>query len=310
MVRPFLVVPFAISIPQSASDGAFDPAAFRRYMQRAEELGFESAWTNEQILGTMPLFGPVETMTYAAACTERIRLGCSMFILPLYSPVHLAKSLASLDQLSCGRLEIAVGVGGGFRMFSAFDVDPSSLVARFNESLELMKKLWTEETVTFDGRFWQLRDAAMEPKAWQKPHPPIWIGGSAHGAVRRAARVAAGFFGAGSQTTAQFAEQVGVVRDELARIGRRDFQIAKRVYVAVDDDEERGRARMAEALDRLYGYFGIKVLEGAVLGPPEVCITRLREIRDAGAEMILLNPLFDDLEQMERLHADVVKPGL
>jgi len=125
---------FAISIPQSAHDGAFDPAAFRRYMQRAEELGFESAWTNEQMLGTMPLFGPVETMTYAAACTERIRLGCSMLILPLYSPVHLAKSLSSLDQLSRGRLEIAVGVGGGFRMFSAFDVDPSSLVARFNES--------------------------------------------------------------------------------------------------------------------------------------------------------------------------------
>ena len=94
---------YAISIPQFHADGTFDPSAFRAYMHRAEELGFESAWTTEQIIGTMPDLGPIETMTYAAACTERIRLGCSMHILPLYSPLHLAKSLSTLDQLSRGR---------------------------------------------------------------------------------------------------------------------------------------------------------------------------------------------------------------
>src|SRR5216683_2635838 len=169
---------FAISIPQFVSDGQFDPARFRAYMARAEAFGFESAWTLEQTLGTMPFMSPLQTMSYAAACTERIRLGCVVFVTPLHSPVHLTKDLSSLDQLSRGRIEIGVGTGGRHRMFSAFQVDPTSLVARFNEGLRLMKALWTEPRVNFDGRFWQLKDAGMEPKPFQKPHPPIWFGAS------------------------------------------------------------------------------------------------------------------------------------
>src|SRR5947207_14814968 len=128
---------FAISIPQLVGDCAFDPAAFRAYLARAEALGFESAWVQEQILGTVPHIGPIETLTFAAACSERLRLGCAVFVTPLHSPVHLAKSLATLDQLSRGRLEIGVGTGGRFRPFPAFGVDPSSLVARLNDGLRL-----------------------------------------------------------------------------------------------------------------------------------------------------------------------------
>ena len=91
---------FAIAIPQFYADGEFDPASFREYFARAEELGFESAWTQESTLGFGPQLSPVETMTYAAACTERIRLGCVVFVSTLHSPVHLAKSLSTLDQLS------------------------------------------------------------------------------------------------------------------------------------------------------------------------------------------------------------------
>lgn len=296
---------FAISIPQFA-DGDFDPIAFRAYLRRAEELGFESVWTSEQVLGSAPLLGPIETMTFAAACTERVRIGVSMLILPLYSPVHLAKSLASLDQLSRGRLDAGLGLGGGFRMFSAFAVDKSTLVARFNESLDLIERLWTDEQVTFEGRFWQLKDAQMEPKPFQKPRPPIWFGGAAPPALRRAVKRGDAFMGAGSQTTEQFVSQMQVVRDELNSSGRTDFRIAKRVYVTVDDDEDRARERMSAALQRLYGYFGIQVASAAVTGSPSTCVAGLAEVRDAGAEMILLHPLFDELEQIERLHAEVM----
>ena len=198
---------FAVSIPQFRSDGEFDPARFRAYMARAESLGFESAWTLEQTLGAMPFMSPLQTLSYAAGCTERIRLGCVVFVTPLHSPVHLAKDLSTLDQLSRGRIEIGIGTGGRHRMFSAFQVDPTSLVARFNEGLRLMKALWTEPRVNFDGRFWQLKDAAMEPKPFQKPHPPIWFGASHPDALRRAVKHGNGFFGAGSSTTKQFAEQ-------------------------------------------------------------------------------------------------------
>src|SRR5262245_58353147 len=213
-------VRFAISIPQFVADGTFDPAGFRAYLARAEALGFPSAWTGAQVLGSMPHLGPVETMTYAAACTERMRLGCMLLVTPLYSPVHLAKSLATLDQLSRGRIDVGVGTGGRFRMFSAFGVDPGSLVARFTEGLRVMRALWTEPRVTFHGRFWQLDGAAMEPKPFQKPCPPVWFGGSHPAALRRAARLGDGFFGAGSSTTAQFADQVRVVRAALADLGR------------------------------------------------------------------------------------------
>ena len=300
---------FAICIPQFVTDGTFDPARLRAYLARAETLGFDSAWTQEQVLGSMPNLGPIEIMTYAAACTERLRLGCAVFVTPLHSPVHLAKSISTVDQLSRGRLEVGVGTGGRGRMFSAFAVDPNTFVARFVEGLRLMKAMWTEPRVTFKGRFWQLDGAAMEPKPFQKPYPPIWFGGSHPAAVRRAVRHADGFFGAGSQTTGRFAEQVRTLRDALAESGRSaaGFRIAKRVYLAVDDDAARARERIGAALNNLYGYFGLQNIEAvAVSGRPEECVKGLREVAEAGAEMILLNPLFDEAEQMERLAAEVV----
>jgi probable F420-dependent oxidoreductase len=305
-----VAISFAISIPQSFADGTFDPAAFRGYMERAEALGFESAWTSEQMLGSTPLLGPIETMTYAAACTQRLRLGCAVFVSPLYSPVHLAKSVSSLDQLSRGRIEVGVTTGGRFRMFSAFDAEPDSFVARFSEGLALMKALWSQPKVDFDGRFWQLEGASMEPKPFQKPAPPIWIGANHPSSLRRAVRLGDGFIGAGSSTTAQFVEHVQVVRAALAETGRDpgSFRIAKRVYLGVDDDAERARQRVEAALDDRYGYFGLggRLHAVAVSGPPEAVAQGLREVADAGAGLILLDPLLDAAEQMERLAAEVV----
>jgi probable F420-dependent oxidoreductase len=299
---------FAISIPQLFADGTFDPAGFRGYMERAEALGFDSAWSSEQVLGPAPVLSPVETMTYAAACTRGLRLGCAAFVSPLHSPVHLAKSLGTLDQLSRGRIEVGLAIGGRLRMFSAFDADPESFVARFSEGLALMKALWTEPEVDFDGRFWRLRGASMEPKPFQKPWPPVWIGGSHPNALRRAVRLGDGFIGAGSSTTAEFVEHVRVVRAALAETGRdpRGFRIAKRVYLAIDDDPERGWQRVGAALDDRYGGPRGRLAPVAVSGPPEAVVRGLREVAEAGAELILLNPLFDDAEQMERLAAEVL----
>jgi len=301
---------FAISIPQSFADGSFDPTAFRRSMERAEALGFESAWTSEQMLGSTPMLGPIETMAWAAACTQRLRIGCAVFVSPLYSPVHLAKSISTLDQLSRGRIEVGVTTGGRFRQFSAFDAEPDSFVARFTEGLALMKALWSQPKVDFAGRLWQLEGASMEPKPFQKPAPPVWIGANHPNSLRRAVRLGDGFIGAGSSTTAQFVEHVQIVRAALAEAGRDpgSFRIAKRVYLGVDDDAERGRRRVEAALDDRYGFFGLggRLHPVAVSGPPDAVARGLREVADAGAELLLLNPLFDDDEQMERLAAEVI----
>jgi probable F420-dependent oxidoreductase len=299
---------FAIAIPQFYADGEFDPGAFRAYFARAEELGFDSAWTQEGMLGPGPQLGPVEAMTYAAACTQRIRLGCSVFVSTLHSPVHLAKSISALDQLSRGRIEVGFGTGGPHRPFAAFGVDPARYVTRFTEGIALMKALWTEPRVTFDGEFWQLKDAPMEPKPFQKPYPPLWFGGASEPALRRAVRLGDGFFGAGSSPTAAFAEQVQIVRDALAQAARpaADFPIAKRVYFAIDEDAGRARERINAALEAIYGHRVPAIEAAAIAGTAAGCVAELQQVAAAGAELILGTALFDQREQMERLAAEVI----
>ena len=297
---------FAISLPQRFADGTFDPIRLRDYVTRAESLGFHSAWTQEAVLGPAPTLAPLELMAFAAACTERLRLGCAVFVSSLHNPVHLAKGISTLDQLSRGRIEVGMGTGGRGRMFSAFEVDPAHLVGRFTEGLQLMKACWTEPRITFEGRFWQLDGASVEPKPFQKPYPPLWIGGNHPEAVRRALRYGTGFFGAGSSTTAQFAELLQVLRAALAE-GHQDpstFQIAKRVYIVIDDDATRARERVDAGLTQIYGSSSLNAV--AVYGPPSACIAGLREVAEAGAELIQLHPLFDETEQMERLAAEVL----
>jgi len=302
---------FAIAIPQFYADGKFDPAAFREYLARAEELGFDSAWTQESTLGTGPQLSPTEAMTFAAACTERMRLGCVVFVSTLHSPVHLAKSLATLDQLSRGRIEVGVGTGGRGRPFGAFGVDPARYVARFTEGVTLMKALWTEPRVTFDGEFWQLQNAPMEPKPFQKPYPPLWFGCASEPALRRAVRMGDGFFGAGSSPTDRFAEQVQIVRRALAEAGRAagSFPIAKRVYVAIDDDAERARDRTNAALEGIYGHRVPAIEAAAFAGTAADCVREVNQVAAAGAELILFTALFDQREQMEQL-AGAVLPKL
>jgi alkanesulfonate monooxygenase SsuD/methylene tetrahydromethanopterin reductase-like flavin-dependent oxidoreductase (luciferase family) len=173
-----------------------------------------------------------------------------------------------------------------------------------------MKALWTQPSVTFHGTFWQLDNGAMEPKPLQKPHPPIWFGANHPNALRRAVDYGDGFFGAGSTTTAQFAQQVPIVRAALAHTGRdpRTFGIAKRVYICVDDDAERARERVVGGLHQVYAGFNLPHIEQvAVYGTPDDCVRGIREVVEAGAELVLFSPFFDDDgSQMERLASDVV----
>ncbi|HEU5266458.1 MAG TPA: LLM class flavin-dependent oxidoreductase [Jatrophihabitans sp.] len=300
-----------ISIPQ-LDTGTFDALGVRAYLTRAEELGFDSGWVLEQSIGPTPLIAPLELLAYAAACTERLRLGVGVLVSSLHDPLHLAGAVTAVDRLSHGRLEVGVSAGGGFRNFAAFGVDRSTFVGRFSEGLALMKAAWSDEPrVTFAGRFRRLDEVPIQPKPVQRPHPPIWFGANAPASLARAVRHGDGFLGAGSSTTAAFTTQVEVVRQQLAEQGRdpAGFRIGKRVYVAVADDAATARDQVLAGLRRIYG--DMPGIEGVpVFGPPAEVVRGLREVRDAGAEMLLLNPLGgtveEDREQLERIAADVV----
>jgi alkanesulfonate monooxygenase SsuD/methylene tetrahydromethanopterin reductase-like flavin-dependent oxidoreductase (luciferase family) len=306
---------FAIAIPQIYPDGSFSPGDFRCYFTRVEELGvFEGgAWAQEVPLGSSPQLAPLEAMTYAAACTTSLRLGCTVFVTTLHSPVHLAKAIASLDQLSGGRVEVGVGSGGPQRPFGAFGFSGKRYVARFTEGITLMKELWTAPSVTFDGEFFQLSGARMEPKPFQKPYPRLWFGGSAEPAVRRGVRLCDGFFGAGSSTTAAFASQVAVVRGTLTASGRSvgfgpgEFPVAKRVYIAIDSaDGARARERMNAGLAQIYGQRIPAIEAAAVAGTAAECVAGVRAVIDAGAEMILFTPLYDLPGHLEQVAAEII----
>lgn len=302
---------FSIAIPQFDYDG-FDAAGLRAFLARAEELGFEGGWLLEQIIGPAPLLAPLELLAYCAACTERLRLGVAVLVTSLHDPLQLASAATAVDRLSHGRLDIGVAPGGGRRKFAAFGVDQDTFISYFTEGLELMKAAWSDEPrVTFHGRFRDVDDLPISPKPVQRPHPPIWFGGLAPKALARAVRHGDSFMGAGSSTTEAFAGAVTVVRRELEE-QRKDpatFAIGKRVYLMVDDDAAKARERVLAGLDRIYGRMP-GVQDVPVSGTPDEVARGLREVIDAGAQMVLLNPVGIDTgenrEQMERLAAEVI----
>src|SRR5437867_4737262 len=293
-------VRLGVAIPQTILSGAFDARAVVRFLARAEALGFESAWVVEQILGSIRSLEPVTLLTYAAASTERLRLGPAVLLTALRSPVHLAKALATLDHLSGGRLDVGVGLGGNPRIYPAFGLGPERRAARFAESIRVMKQLWTEPRVSFQGEFWRLDNASMEPKPLQRPHPPIWFGAQHPNALRRAIELGDAFMGAGSLGTASFAEEVQLLRRMLEDAGREpaSFPVGKRVYIAVDRDRARAGKRLAEWFGAFYGRPELAA-EVSVWGEPQECVERLSEIVGAGGGCLMLDPVFDALGQRE-----------
>jgi probable F420-dependent oxidoreductase len=296
----------AIAIPQTFRDGPVEPRRIRDLLARAETLGFRSAWVVEQILGSIPSLEPVELLAYAAAVTQQIRLGSAVLLTALRSPVHLAKSLATLDHLSGGRLTVGVGLGANPRIYPAYGLSAERRAARFAEGIRLIKRLWTEPRVTFDGQFWRLADAAIEPKPLQRPHPPIWFGAHHPRALERAVALGDGFMGAGSSTTAGFAEEWKTLVALLEKAGRdpAGFAVGKRVYIAVDPDRERALGRLTAWFGAFYGRPEL-ARQVAVWGSAGECLDGIARVVAAGARLILYHPVWDELEQVEAIAAEI-----
>jgi probable F420-dependent oxidoreductase len=300
-------VPVGIAMPQFFQEGPTDMEMVRQFVVRAEELGFESLWTQEDITGDDPSLEPLTQLSYVAALTQRVRLGVSVMVAPLRNPVQLAKALGSLDQMSHGRLTVGVGIGGRQNMYPAFGLTTDRRARRFVELLDVMKALWTEPQATYEGQFWQLDGVPMEPKPVQKPHPPLWFGGRHPDALRRAVRHGDGWMGAGSSTTATFLECVQQLNTFLEEAGRdpATFPISKRVYLAVDDNEKRAEERITTWFDNRYHNAPLGA-EVSVWGSAAQCAEKLAEIVDGGAQMLMLNPMFDHMEHLEQLTEEVI----
>jgi probable F420-dependent oxidoreductase len=298
-------VRLGVGVPQAFLHSTIDPAGIKTFLQRAEALGFDGLWTQENPLGSMPTLDSLHLLTFAAAHTSRVRLGCAVHLTAVRSPVHLAKSLGTVDHLSGGRLIVGVGLGTP-RIDAAVGIDSATRVARFTEGIRLMKALWTEPMVTYRGEIFQLEQGTMGPKPVQKPHPPVWLGGSHPDALRRAAAIGDGWMGAGGSSTEAFARSVPLVRAALEESGRDpdSFPISKRVFLSVDRRPEVARDEVRRWFGEVYHNPDLTT-EAGVHGTSDQVRAQLEELVALGANHLLLNPVTRYAEQVEAL-AEVV----
>jgi probable F420-dependent oxidoreductase len=297
-------VRLAVELPQIVGDGY--PELLARYAPRAEELGFSGLWTLDSALGShtshTALLDGLHALSYVAAHTSAAKLGIAVLVMPHRVPALLARELASIDCLSGGRLVVGVGLGGSDGGEAGLGVPTDRRARRLAEGVEILRAAWSQDPVAYDGELFRFSGVHLEPKPLQQPGPPVWFGAGKPPALRRAARLGDGWIGAGSSATSDFLEQVPLLRAELEAAGRDPdaFPKSKRVYVAVEEDEGAARERLAPILDGMYGRPGLTD-RVAVCGPPERVAEELRTLLDAGAHELLLHPLYEPLEQLERL---------
>jgi alkanesulfonate monooxygenase SsuD/methylene tetrahydromethanopterin reductase-like flavin-dependent oxidoreductase (luciferase family) len=231
-----------------------------------------------------------------------LKLGTSVILLPLRNPIQLAKAYATLDVMSDGRAIMGVGLGGGHlgSHEDVFGYTREGRVTRFTEAVEIMKLLWTEAKASFHGRYWNFDNVSMEPKPLQKPRVPIIFGGHHENALKRAVKHADGWMGAGSSSSASFIRESARIRHMLAE-AKRDpatFHFAKRVYLAVDNDKARAERRIRDWFGKRYknADLGPKV---SIWGSAAECTEKIQELVRAGAQQIVFNPMFDEMEHLE-----------
>jgi probable F420-dependent oxidoreductase len=304
--------PCGIEIPQNFFDGPVDMEHIRRFVTQAETLGYDSLWLQERILSEFSMLEPVTLLSYVAAITQHLRLGVSVILLTLRNPVQLAKSVATLDCMSHGRVTVGIGLGGG-HLGSHEEIlgySKEKRVRRFTEAVQVMKLLWTEPKASFRGSFWNFQNVSMEPKPVQKPHLPLWFGGHHENALRRAVKHGDGWMGAGSSPSSAFVEEAAMIRRFLdaAKRDPATFGVSKRIYLAVDENKPRAERRIREWFGRRYRNAELGPFV-CVWGSAEECTAKIQAMVRAGARHIVFNPMFDEQEHLE-ICAREIMPNL
>ena len=294
--------------------GAAEIVAEARWL---EDLGLEYIAAGEHFMRGSPP-GPTEAVLpllgVAAGATEKIRILSSILLAPFYHPLMLAKQATTLDIASGGRLTLGVGVGGEFPVeFEAAGLDVKQRGRRTNECLEVLRRLWTEDQVSYQGRHFQLQDASINPGPTQLPHPPVWVAGRRDAAMRRAARYGDGWLPY-FHSPDRYLESVAKITKFAAESDREleDFQWAFFPYISIYPTVAEAAKAAAQALGGRYLYGGdfINVVKNyCLLGTPEQCAERLQEYIDAGARHIIFSvacPREDRVRHIETIVSEII----
>jgi probable F420-dependent oxidoreductase len=208
--------------------GVEDVQAIIRLASRAEVLGFASVWVHDHVfnaghvfnrIGSKPYYEPLTILSHVAAQTQRVGLGTSVLVLPYHHPIRLAKTAATLDVLSGGRLTLAVGVGGVEPESNAMGSPYAERGAITDEALAVMKALWTQDVPHFAGKYHRFSGMPFSPKPLQQPHIPLWIGGNSRAAIRRAVHLGNGWHPFALLPEA-LSQGIGYLREQAQMAGR------------------------------------------------------------------------------------------
>ncbi len=289
-----MTVTFGCSMPTRGPMSS--PEAIRSLAQRAEDLGFDSVWVSDHIIlprqvrplypyaaDGVPGFHPDEpyyealaALNFLAGCTQRVRLGTHVLIVPYRNPVITAKMLATLDVLSGGRVIVGVGVGWMEEEFQALGLSTyAERGAVTDEYIQLYKELWTKDEPVFQGKHYQLSGSGFQPKPIQKPHPPIWVGGHTDPAIRRAARLCDGWMPIGLRPPAilepeEMAGKIARLRALTSAAGRPEDAVTITFSTTVAFEAAPGPSRRTMS------------------GRPEQIAADLRQYLDAGVQNFIL----------------------
>lgn len=283
------------------------------HAEMVEELGYDAIWVSEHIVFHVPTFDAVTAMAALAARTTRVRIGSAIVLLPLRPPAAVAKAVATLDIIAGGRVTLGVGVGGEYpKEFDACGVPVRERGGRTDEAIAILKALWSQESVSFQGKYFQFYDVSMRPKPLQPGGPPIVIGGRSEAAQRRAARLGDGYMPY-LFTPQQYAAGLENIRGYAAAAGRQlePFRPTLYQFIYIADTYDAALHQANTCLSTNYQQpFDRLVDRYCVVGPPETCIARLQAYIDAGARDVILVPtvagMADFAQQAQRLARDVL----
>jgi alkanesulfonate monooxygenase SsuD/methylene tetrahydromethanopterin reductase-like flavin-dependent oxidoreductase (luciferase family) len=297
-------VGYLLPTRERVMEGRPETAPLLELAARAESLGFDSVWVGDSLLAR-PRHDPLTLLAAAAARTRKVMLGIAVFLPALRNPVVLAHQLATLDQISEGRLALGAGIAGDVpnirAEFAAAGVPFEARVGRMMEGLRLCRALWTGKPVDWQGR-WPVQGGVLGPTPYRAGGPPIWMAGSVRPALERAARHFDGWF-ANEADLARWTAQWAEVRQILREAGRDPEQFAAAIYttLAIDEDASRANRRIDAFLEKYYGQPAavMRRRQACYAGSREGAGEFLRGFVVAGATHVIVRLVGDPERQLE-----------
>lgn len=290
-----------------------DALALTEYGVKMEELGFDSIWVWDHILlGVDPNFPIVDSLTLLtaiAARTKRIKLSTGILVLPLRNPVLLAKQLATIDQLSRGRLLMAMAVGWYKREFDAVGIPFEQRGRIMDENLEILKRFWTEDKVDGEWTAHKVSAGVMFPKPHQQPRPPLLIGGYVDKVLKRAAEKGDGWltyfykpeaFVPSWEKIRRFAAEAGKDPDTMLN--------GNQLPIMVGKSRKELEGPMMEWLNKEFDIAAgsQSSMDSAIIGTVDECVDQLKAHLDVGVQKIIFVPYKYELEQCEIIAKEII----